>query len=118
MAPSKSTHKTAPQPVIPNDPPQSQCTAIQLVKDAERDLTYNEMYYRQQKINLRHQEIVLAKAEHQFQEQPCANPPHSDYMLCEPTLTQDEINYRNEMIDLHNRELDLEKGERALRDQP
>ena len=65
MAPSKSTRKPAPA-----DPLQSQCTTIQLVKHAERDLTYNEMYYRQTQINLCHQEIALAKAERDFREQP------------------------------------------------
>jgi hypothetical protein len=64
MAPSKSTHKTAPQPV-PDDPP-SQCTTIQLVKDAERDLTYNEMHYRQTQIYLRRREIELALAYYDF----------------------------------------------------
>lgn len=69
MAPSKSTHKTASQPA-PADPPQSQCTTIQLVQHAGRDLTYNKMHYRHTQINLRQQEIALAKAESAFQEQP------------------------------------------------
>lgn len=69
MASPKSTHKTASQPA-PADPPQSQCTTIQLVQHADRDVAYNEMHYRHTQINLRQQEIALAKAERQFQEQP------------------------------------------------
>lgn len=69
MAPSKSTHKTAPQPA-PADPPLSPCTTIQLVKHADHDLTYDEIHYREKQINHRHQEIALAKAEREFKVQP------------------------------------------------
>ncbi|KFY42942.1 hypothetical protein V494_02156 [Pseudogymnoascus sp. VKM F-4513 (FW-928)] len=62
MAPSKRT--------VTSHPPKPDCTTIQLVKHAERDLTYNEMHYRQTQINLRHQEIALEKSERDLRLQP------------------------------------------------